>query len=339
MSSVSDPVGSRLSFGAGPIGNLFERVSDDEAARAIDTAWQHGIRHFDTAPHYGRGLSERRVGNALRGRRGYRLSTKAGRILQPDNQIIDDRMRDGFRSPMPFQVRYDYSGDGILRSHEASLHRLGLSHVDLLLVHDIGAGTHGAEDASYWAQLSDGGGLRALERLRDEGTVGGIGIGVNEVEACLRMMQSVRLDAVLIAGRYTLLDQQALERLLPACLDAGTEVLLGGPFNSGILVTGTKGAAAPYYEYAPAPPEIMARVRRIEQVAARHDVPLPAAALQFPPGHPAVSQVVAGFRSAAQVDQSVAWMQHPIPGDFWAELKHEGLLRVDAPTPDRKTAA
>jgi D-threo-aldose 1-dehydrogenase len=323
----------RLAFGAGPLGNLFEPVSADRAAAAIERAWARGIRHFDTAPHYGRGLSERRVGDALRGRAGYRLSTKAGRVLVPDAAITDDGLRDGFRSPMPFRARYDYSGDGILRSHEASLHRLGLASIDRLLIHDIGAATHGAADADRWTELTDGGGLSALRRLVDEGSVGGIGIGVNEVEACLHLMDLTHLDTVLIAGRYTLLDQQALDRLLPACLAAGTQVLVGGPFNSGILATGVSGPGDPYYDYAPAPAAMIERTRAIERVAARHRVPLPAAALHFPLAHPAVSRIVAGFRSPEQVDQAVDWLDHPIPTDFWADLKAEGLIRADAPVP------
>jgi D-threo-aldose 1-dehydrogenase len=322
-----------LAFGGGPAGNLFAPLADADVHAAIDHAWNLGIRHFDTAPHYGRGLSERRFGDALRGRTGLTLSTKAGRVMLPDASIDDDRLRAGFRSPMPFRAAYDYSGDGILRSHEASLHRLGLAHVDLLLVHDIGAMTHGDDDAGRWEELTGKGGLAALERLRADGTVRGIGIGVNEVAACLRLMREIRLDVVMIAGRYTLLDSSALDTLLDACVAAGTRVIAAAPFNSGILATGVGGGGHPGYDNSPAPPAIVERVRAIECIASRHGVPLAAAALQFPLAHPAVTTVATGFRSAAQVEQAVAWMRHSIPADFWRALKADRLLPDHAPIP------
>lgn len=324
-----------LAFGGGAIGNLNGVVSDAAAQATIVAALEAGMRHFDTAPHYGQGLSERRLGDALRGRDDVTISTKAGRLLRPDT-VRNTAPRDGFHSPMPFHAVYDYSADGIQRSHEDSLQRLGLARVDMLLVHDIGAMTHGAANAGYWEQLTRGGGLRALADLRDAGTIDRIGIGVNETAACLAVMREIRLDTVLIAGRYTLLDQQALDALLAACLAAETRVIAGAPFNSGILATGARvapGAAPPYYDYAPATAERLAQVARIEAIAAAHRVPLQAAALQFPLGHPAVQQVLAGFRDPAQVATAVGWIAHPIPADFWAELKHEGLLRADVPVP------
>jgi D-threo-aldose 1-dehydrogenase len=328
-----------LVFGGGPIGNLQQPVNDADAIAAVERAFDLGIRDFDTAPHYGRGLSERRVGDALRSRAGYALSTKVGRLMLPDASMGMASDLDGFRSPMPFRPEYDYSAGGIARSHEASLDRLGLARIHRLLVHDIGTFNHGERNGQYWNQLTQGGGFRALERLRGTRTIDAIGLGVNEVEVCLAAMREVHLDTVLIAGRYTLLDQKALDRLLNACLDAGTSVMLGAPFNSGILVTGTRGPATPYYDYQPASPEVIERVRRMEAVAERHAVPLAAAALQFPLGHPAVKGVVAGFRDAQQVDQAVAWMTHAIPDNFWAELVAEGLLRPDAPTPSSRNGA
>lgn len=324
-----------LAFGGGAIGNLNGVVSDAVATETIVAALAAGLRHFDTAPHYGQGLSERRMGDGLRGRDDVTISTKAGRLLHPDT-VRNAAPRDGFHSPMPFHAVYDYSADAILRSHDDSLQRLGLARVDTLLVHDIGTMTHGDANTRHWEQLTKGGGLRALAKLRDTGTVARIGIGVNEIDACLAVMREIPLDTVLIAGRYTLLDQQALDALLAACLAAGTRVIAGAPFNSGILATGARvapGAAPPYFDYAPANAERLAHVARIEAIAAAYAVPLQAAALQFPLGHPAVGQVLAGFRDPGQVASAIGWIAHPIPADFWAELKDDGLLRADAPVP------
>ncbi|NKJ42233.1 aldo/keto reductase [Novosphingobium sp. SG720] len=321
---------TRLGFGGSSLGNLMAPVSAEDAASTVDKAWELGLRHYDTAPHYGRGLAERRLGDALRARTGFTLSTKAGRVLEPDTAMGRAGLHDGFVSPMPFRARYDYSAAGILRSHEASLHRLGLAYIDRLLVHDVGSQTHGANHGGHWHDLLQGGGWRALQRLREDGCIGGIGLGVNETAVCLSLMQETQVDTILIAGRYTLLDQSALDALLPACLQAGTQVWLAAPFNGGILATGPDGPGTPYYDYAPAAPELVAKVRRINAVAARHGVPLPAAALQFPLHHPAVAQVIAGFRHPTEVERAIAWMKWPIPADFWAELKAQGLLREDA---------
>ncbi|MDP1028470.1 aldo/keto reductase [Sphingomonas sp. KR1UV-12] len=321
----------RLGFGGSVIGNLAQRVEADTAAAAVAAAIEGGFTYFDTAPHYGRGLSERRLGDALRGHPQLLVSTKVGRLLLPDASIRDDGERDGFRSPMPFAPQYDYSGDGILRSFEASLHRLGLARVGLLLVHDIGRMTHGDRHDHYWRQLTDGGGFRALERLRDEGVIQGIGIGVNEVAVCLDALQAAPLDVILLAGRYTLLEQEPLDTLFPACLAAGVQVILGGPYNSGILVTGTRDAG--HYNYAQAPATIVARVRRMEHIATTHGVPLAAAALQFPLAHPAIACVLPGLRDPEQVARTLEWIDRPIPAAFWDALRADGLLRDDAPTP------
>lgn len=324
---------AELGFGAATLGNLYHPVSDDEARAALDAALAGGLTYIDTAPHYGRGLSERRVGDAIRLRPEVVLSTKVGRLLDPDASVVDDRMRDGFRSPMPFRMRYDYSHDGILRSHEHSLHRLGAARIDILYVHDIGTLTHGDAAAAYWEQLTSGGGLRALERLRGEGAIGGFGIGVNEIAICLDVMERARLDAILLAGRYTLLEQGALDALMPRCADAGTMVVIGGPYNSGILATGTRSGAPVHYNYAPAPAKIRDRVARIEAVAGRHGVPLAAAALAFVLAHPQVASVIPGIGSARRVDQTLALYRTTIARDFWAELRDERLIRADAPTP------
>lgn len=328
-----------LGFGAASLGNLYAPVSDTDARGAIDAALDAGLRYVDTAPHYGRGLSERRVGDALRGKPDTVLSTKVGRLMDPDASITDDRERDGFRSPMPFRMRYDYSYYGIMRSYEQSQQRLGLSKIDLLYVHDIGRYTHNDAADGFWEQLTAGGGLKALEKLRDEGTIAGFGIGVNEIQVCLDVMLETRLDAILLAGRYTLLEQDALDALFPACEQAGTSIVIGGPYNSGILATGTKRLGTIHYDYGPAPEHVLARVRGIEAVADRHNVHLPAAALAFVLAHPLVASVIPGIGSAPRVAQTVDLYRESIPPAFWDELRIENLIRHDAPVPAAEIAA
>lgn len=328
---------AELGFGAATLGNLYHPVSDADARAALEAALASGLTYIDTAPHYGRGLSEHRVGDAIRLRPDVVLSTKVGRLMDSDPSVVDDRERDGFRSPMPFKMRYDYSHDGILRSHEHSLQRLGAARIDILYVHDIGTLTHGAAAAGYWEQLTSGGGLKALERLRDEGAISGFGIGVNEIAICLDVMDRTRLDAILLAGRYTLLEQNALVDLMPRCAEAGTSIVVGGPYNSGILATGTKGSAPIHYDYGPAPAAVIAKVARIEAIAERHNVPLAAAALTFVLANPHVASVIPGIGSARRVKQTVELYNTPIAIDFWAELKAEALLRTSAPVPGERS--
>lgn len=320
-----------LGFGAAAMGNLYAAMDDAQAAATLDSALAAGFRYFDTAPHYGRGLSERRLGDALRGRQDVIVSTKVGRLMEPDAGITDDRERDGFHTAMPFRPRYDYTHDGILRSHEHSLQRLGLARVDLLFIHDIGRVTHGEADAKYREQLTTGGGLKALERLRDEGSIAGFGLGVNEVEVCLDLMEEARFDVILLAGRYTLLEQGALDGFFPACAAADTAIVIGGPYNSGILATGSEAAAR--YNYAPAPETVLGKVRALEAVAARHGVPLPAAALAFVLAHPQIASVIPGIADPRQVSDTMRLYAEPIPAAFWMELRGQGLVRPDAPLP------
>lgn len=324
---------SELGFGAASLGNLYTPITDGAAHDAIEAALAAGLTYIDTAPFYGFGLSERRVGDALRHRPDTIVSSKVGRILDPDPSVRDDRERFGFRSSMPFAPRFNYSYDAVMRSLEASLHRMGRARIDILYVHDIGAMTHGDAAPTRWCELTKGGGLRALEELRDGGVIGAFGIGVNEIPVCLDVMAETRLDAILLAGRYTLLEQGALDALFPACAAAGTAIVLGGPYNSGILATGTRRGGTIHYDYGPAPEPVIARVAAIEAVAERHGVPLPAAALQFVLAHPLVASVIPGLGSAARVRDTVALRRAPIPAAFWAELQHEGLLRADAPIP------
>jgi len=324
---------TELGFGAGALGNLYKRVEDDDARATLDAAIDAGIGYFDTAPFYGLGLSERRVGDALRERRSQVLiSSKVGRLLRPSDDVLPSE-RYGFVTPMPFEPQFDYTHDGILRSYEASLHRMGLARIDILYVHDIGAMTHGAQHDHYWEQLTRGGGFRALERLRDEGAIAGFGLGVNETSVCMDALRETRLDVILLAGRYTLLEQDALDDLLPACVQDGVSIVIGGPYNSGILATGTRSRGTLHYNYGPAGPEIVARVARIETVAAAYGVPLAAAALRFPLAHPAVASVIPGLGDARRVDQTLELYRAPIPSAFWADLRREGLVRPDAPLP------
>lgn len=325
---------TELGFGAASLGNLYRRIDEATAQAAIHGAIAAGITLFDTAPFYGRGLSERRVGDALReARAGITLSTKAGRLLVPDASASVAEARDGFVSPMPFRVTYDYSRDGILRSFEASLHRLGLDRIDILLVHDIGRFGHGEAHDHHWRQLTTGGGFAALETLREQGAIGAFGLGVNEVQVCIDAIRAAPVDVLLLANRYTLLEQSPLDMLFPLCVANGVAVIAGAPYNSGILATGTRGAGVPFHDYAPASADIIARVRRIEAVAEAFLVPLASAALQFPLAHPCVASVLPGIADPHQLAQTIESYRLPIPDAFWRALAAEGLVRSDAPLP------
>jgi D-threo-aldose 1-dehydrogenase len=325
---------TELGFGTAPLGNLFKPLANEVAHATLAAAEAAGFGFYDTAPYYGFGLSERRVGDALRARKDIVISTKAGRLLRPGPGPVDPRIvRHGFASPMPFEPVFDYSYDAVMRSYEASLQRLGLSKIDILLIHDIGRLTHGEQNTARMAELTKGGGLKALEELRAAKAISGFGMGVNEVAACLEVMSHARLDVILLAGRYTLLEQGPLDDLLPACEKAGTSIVVGGPYNSGILAVGTKSDATLYYNYEPAPANVIDKVHRIEAVCDRHGVPLPAAALQFPLAHRQVASVIPGLDSPERVRQTIALYHHEIPAALWHELIQEKLLRPDAPLP------
>jgi D-threo-aldose 1-dehydrogenase len=319
-----------FAFGTAPIGNIFREIDEAPAVEMIERAWNAGVRFFDTAPMYGHGLAELRTGQALRWRRrdDFVLASKVGRRLAPARRETIDFAP--WVNAAPFAMRFDYSFDGTLRSVEDSLQRLALERLDIVFIHDIDVFTRGAEQPAVFEAAMDGC-WRALERLRAEGAVKAIGVGVNEWEVCQAALERRDFDAFLLAGRYTLLEQDALDSFLPLCEARRAAVVVGGGFNSGILATGSVEGAK--YNYAPAPPAILERVRRIEAVCAAHAVPLPAAALQFVVAHPAVPSFCAGTRTVEQLEQNLAWFEHPIPADFWAELKAEGLLRADAPVP------
>ncbi|MGW6059551.1 aldo/keto reductase [Streptomyces sp. NPDC055189] len=314
---------TELSFGAAGLGNLYTPITDEEAAAAVDAARDAGIRYFDTAPHYGIGLSERRLGAALRARprETYTLSTKAGRLLEEvGEQPVGDDLAHGFAVPATHRRVWDFSADGIRRSLEASLTRLGLDRVDVVYLHD-------PDDHAEQAFRE---GYPALERLRSEGVVGAIGAGMNQTAMLTRFVRDTDVDAVLCAGRYTLLDQSALAELLPAAQEHGTAVVIGGVFNSGLLADPRPGAT---YDYTAATGALLDRARHLKAIAERHGTTLRAAALAFPRAHPAVATVLVGARSPHEVRDAAAQFASAIPADFWKEVRAEGLLPADAPVP------
>jgi D-threo-aldose 1-dehydrogenase len=313
-----------LGLGCATLGGSRVDITRDEAEAIIRAAWSAGVRYIDTAPYYGVGQAERCVGDAMREvpRDEWVLSTKVGRLLRP-------RLAPGSeerRHPLPFDVVFDYSYDGIMRSLEDSLQRLGLTRIDILYVHDIGVYQHGSQAHPALMRTLRDSGYRALEELRNGGVVRAIGIGVNEREVLLEAMEWGNWDAFLLAGRYTLLEQAPLEDLLPKCQAAGTSIVVGGPLNSGIL------AGRDTWNYRPAPPEIIARVSAIEAVCDRHGVPLAAAALQFPLAHPVVAAIIPGPRSVAEFSANLELLQRPIPPELWTHLRSAGLLHQAAPT-------
>jgi D-threo-aldose 1-dehydrogenase len=316
---------TRLGMGCAPIGGRHRPVSDEVARDTIDAAWDLGLRYFDTAPYYGFTRAELRLGAALRDRprAQYVVSTKAGRLMRLDSTVRPDAC--GWADPLPFRPQYDYSYEGIRRSHDDSVRRMCIDRIDVLLVHDIGLRTHRELHRYHWRQLTKGGGFRALRALREEGQVRAIGLGVSECEAVLAAMQECDLDCTVLAGRYTLLEQASLSPMLDACVRNGNAVIIGGPFNSGVL------AGNDTFNYAEAPPEVFARVEAIVAVCRDFGVPLPAAALQFPMAHPAVVSCIPGVHDAAQLHQNAAWFELPIPPQLWQVLKQRGLLDERAP--------
>lgn len=302
---------SRLALGGGPIGNLYAPVTDEDARATVDAAWEAGVRYFDTAPHYGLGLSERRFGAALasRPRDEYVLSTKVGRLLVPHDGGGDD-LAAGFAVPAASRRVWDFSADGVKRSLESSADRLGLDRVDVVYLHD---------PDDHWRQALDEA-YPALADLRAQGVVRAIGVGMNQWQVPERFVRDTDLDVVLLAGRFTLLDQSALASFLPLCAERGVAVVAAGVFNSGLLASGTT------YDYGPAPAERVARARRIAEVCGRHGVALPHAAVRFPLRHPAVVSVLVGARSAAEARENAAAFGTPVPDALWDDLRAEGLL-------------
>ena len=314
-----------LGLGCATLGGTRIPITRQEAEAIVRAAWDAGVRYVDAAPYYGFGQAERAVGDALRDvpRDEWVLSTKVGRLLRPFPQVAPEP---GRRHPLPFGVIYDYSYDGIMRSFEDSLQRLGLARIDILYVHDIGKYQHGDAHPELMRSLRESG-YRALESLKRSGAISAIGIGVNEREVLLEAMDWGQWDAFLLAGRYTLLEQVPLDDLLPRCQQAGTSIVVGGPLNSGIL------AGRDTWNYQTAPSEVVARVDKIRAVCDRHGVPLAAAALQFPLAHPAVAAIIPGPRDAAEFRANLDLLSRPIPAALWRDLRDANLRHRDAPVP------
>jgi D-threo-aldose 1-dehydrogenase len=310
-----------LGFGAAQLGNLFRETSDEEAAQAVGAAWEAGIRYYDTAPHYGLGLSERRLGAALAGRRRDEIliSTKVGRLLVPSPNTAERLDHEGFAVPAAARRVWDFSADGVRRSLDASLERLGVDRVDIVYLHD---------PDDHWLEAS-GSGIAALVALREQGMIDAIGVGMNQSSMPAAFVRRHDVDLVMLAGRFTLLDQSALDDLLPVAVDRGVRIVAAGIYNSGLL-SGPRPVDGASYDYKPAPPELVDRARRLAAVCEAYGVDLPTAAIHFPLRHPAVASVVVGARTADQVRVNVERFARSVPDDLWAELESSGLVR----TPD-----
>ncbi|HET9149036.1 MAG TPA: aldo/keto reductase [Alphaproteobacteria bacterium] len=318
-----------LGFGGAPLGNMFAAVDEHAAEATLVTAWGNGIRYFDTAPFYGSGLSEHRFGQVLRryDRDMFVLSTKVGRLLVPDPGAKDNPP---FVDSLSFRPVFDYSADGARRSIEDSLQRLGLARIDIAYIHDIAEDMHGSEWERLFGEAMQGA-AKALTEMREQGTIRAWGLGVNRTEACLRALEQSDPDVFLLAGRYSLLDTAALDTLFPACAERGVSVVIGGPYNSGLLAGGA------HFEYAAAPPEMIKKRDRIAHVCKDYDVDIRAAALQFCAAHPVVASVIPGSKNAGKVRVNADLIRRPIPDAFWEDLKEEGLLPRSAPVPSRET--
>jgi len=323
---------TRIGFGGAPIGDIRRAPSELETHRLLDTAWQAGIRYFDVAPMYGAGLAERRMGDFLRDRPrdDYVLSTKVGRLLVPDRAHALERYGD--MRAMPFRYEFDFTYDGIMRSFEHSLQRLGLERIDILYLHDLGRFSQGQRHEATLRQALAGGGIRALTELRTSGVVRAIGAGVNEWQILDELMNHARWDVFLLANRYTLLDQQVVDSFLPRCRREGVMIVDGAPLHSGLLALGA-AMPNPSYDYRPATDAILEKLRGIEAVCARHGTPLVRVALAFPLGHEAVAAIIPGFSVPSDLEQNLGQFRLPVPPALWEELKAEGLLHPDAPVP------
>ncbi len=321
-----------MGLGCAQMGNLYRVTPYEESKGAFDTAWEHGIRYFDTAPFYGYTRSERRLGTMVteHERSDYTLSTKVGRVMMPDDTVGAEE--DAYVAPLPFRPVYDYSYDGILRSFEASQQRLGILKPDILYIHDIGTVTHGDRHAHYWDQLTSGGGFKALAKLRDEGSTGAVGLGVNEWEVVRDALEIFDIDVAMLAGRYTLLEQDSLT-FMDTCAARGVAIVAAGAFNSGILAGNRK------FNYADAPSDILAKVDALHDACDEMGVSLQAAALQFPLAHPACVTVVSGARNAAQLSSNIEWFEQDIPAEFWSDLEKRGLIAEGAPVPRARASS
>lgn len=320
---------SELGFGGASIGNLYHNCTQQQAQETLTAAWDLGIRYFDTAPEYGHGLSERRIGDALRDlpRDQYRLSTKVGDLLRAHSQILPPRNK--FINKLPFHLQFDYTYDGIMRAFEDSLQRLGLNQIDILLVHDLDPIVHQEEKFLAYFKSYINGGYKALDQLRKERVVQAIGLGVKQWEVCAKVMEEGDYDCFMLQGNYTLLEQPAFENFMPLCLAKKIALLLAGPYASGILATGPVEGA--YYHHSHANEEILQRVRLIQRICDTHTTPMQAVALQFPLKHPAITSVVVGAATRDEIRNNSHYLQYNIPNALWAELKSEKIIPESAP--------
>ena len=328
-----------LGFGAAPLGNMFRDIPDEEASATVDAAWDNGTRYFDTAPFYGAGLSEIRLGKALsrRKRNEYILSTKVGRLILDDVEDVSTRDHgekgDIFKYGRPNRMIYDYTADGVKKSIDDSIKRMNVDHIDFVWVHDIARDFHGDDWLSMF-ETARKGAFVALSQLRDQGVIKGWGLGVNKVQPVelLFDLTEVKPDATLLADRYTLLDhEQALHRLMPEAQAKGIDIVIGGPYSSGVLAGGA------HFEYAPPPREILAKVERIRVLCTRHRVPIKAAALQFSLAHPASAAVIPGASKPERIKEDHEALEANVPGEFWRDIRAQGLVAPNAPLPiDRK---
>lgn len=322
-----------LGLGGAPLGELFLKVPESQAQETLQAAWEAGIRYFDTAPWYGHGLSEHRIGHLLRQQNPeeFLCSTKVGRVYSRFRGRAEDCQSAPWTGGLPFTLRFDYTYDGIMRSYEDSLMRLGLNRVQTLVIHDLDFGYHRTEVhvTRKFQELESG--WKALDELKRSGEIQAIGAGINEEPLMMRFLEYVPLDFFLVAMPYTLMDQAVLDREFPACEKQGVGVVVGAPYASGILAVGAVPEAK--YQYAPATPEALDKVSRIQKVCEQHQVPLKAAALQFPLGHPLVASIIPGAFLPGQVRENRELLDTKIPKDFWVQLKHEQLLHPEAPLP------
>lgn len=325
---------TQYGMGSAPMGDLWEVLPEDRVDAAFGAAFHGGVRYFDTAPWYGNTLAEHRLGHFLRQQPpgSFAISTKVGRVYRRP-KTLDEEPIGFWAGGLPFILRFDYSYDAVMRSYEDSLQRLGLPRVDLLVIHDIDIQYHGDEAGieACFRQLDDGGGIKALEKLKSAGEIKGFGAGINEGPMITRFLDRFDLDFFLVAMPYTLLDQAPLDDAFPRCAEKNIGIVIGSPYASGILASGPVEGAK--YAYETASEDILDKVGGIQAVCGRHQVPLQAAALQFTLGHPAVAGIIPGAVSAEEVEQNLAYFQKKIPADCWAELKAEGLIRADAPVP------
>jgi D-threo-aldose 1-dehydrogenase len=322
---------SEIGFGGASIGNLYQACRDEDAKLTVETAWRSGICYFDTAPEYGSGLSERRLGDFLRhhARRDYVLSTKVGDFLYARHDVLPEENK-WFINTLPFHLKYDYSYDGVMRSFEDSLQRLGLNKIDMILVHDLDPVVHQPQEFKNHFKTYIDGGYKALHQLRSEGVIDAIGLGVKKWEVCEDAMQYGTYDCFMLQGNYTLLEQPAFDEFMPRCVQQHISILIAGPFASGILATGAKRGA--HFHHQQASKEILAKVKKIENLCEQYAVSLQAAAIQFPMKHPAIASVVIGTASPVSIKKNLGFAEEKIPSVFWEALKSEKIIPENAPT-------